>query len=505
MRKLTLKHQNIYKRDQMKFQKILLTSALALSLFSCKKVIEIKETDFIGGDVAYSTVAGAEQGLIGAYGLLSTEMSILLNATLSDEVKVAEFYNSATTHEWQYTSTDITIRDNFTAFNNYYRVIDRVNRVLQAIPTADSIKLGDETLRSRIKGEALFIRAFAHFELYRYYSGSSDPNALAMAYMETPGLAPTARINVGPYFQKLKADMAQAKTLVNQAVPTTEAIAVRANKTAVSGLQARVALYLKEWDDAITYSTEFITAKPLATRAEFPGIWSDANVVEVGFKLKRTTAASGTLSIGTTSRMGSLFRGTSASTANIGTVTWAPSNKIWNAYGTTDSTDIRFPVYLKDEPLLAAKNRPSRIINKYAGGGYAAANENVADAKVFRTAEMYLIRAEAKAEKNDLVGGAKDLNDLRAARIRNYTPGVFTSKDALITAIINERFKELAFEGHRFWDLRRRNLPVERLAADAPNAAAMILPAGNFRFVLPIPNAEIQANPLIKQNPGYTN
>lgn len=489
----------------MKLNKILLSSALALSLFSCKKVIEVEEKDFIGGDVAYTTVAGTEQGLLGAYGLLSTEMSILLNATFSDEVKVAEFYNSATTHEWQYTSTDITIRDNFTAFNNYYRVIDRVNRVLEGLPTADSIKVGDNSLRERIKGEALFLRAFAHFELYRYYSGATDPNALAMAYMEVPAREFTARIAVGPFFQKLKADLAQAKTLVNPAVPTTEAIAVRANKTAVSGMQARVALYLKEWDDAITYSSEFITAKPLATRAEFPGIWSDANVAEVGFKLKRTNSASGTLSIGTTSRMGSLFRATSSSTANIGTVTWAPSSKIWSAYGTTDSTDIRFPVYLKDEPLLAAKNRPSRIINKYAGTNYGTANENVADAKVFRTAEMYLIRAEAKAEKGDLVGAAKDLNDLRAARIRNYVPEVFTSKDALITAIMNERFKELAFEGHRFWDLRRRNLPVERLAADAPNAAAMVLPAGNFRFLLPIPNAEIQANPSIQQNPGYTN
>lgn len=495
----------LLKNIQMKFHKLLLSAALATTLFSCKKVIEIEETDFIGGDVAYSTVAGAEQGLIGAYGLLSTEMSILLNSTFSDEVKKAEFYNAATTHEWQYTSTDITIRDNFTAFNNYYRVIDRVNRVLQAVPTADSVKAGDNTLRNRIKGEALFIRAFAHFELYRYYSGATEPNALAMAYMETPGLAPTARIAVAPFFQKLKADMAEAKNLVVSTVPTTEALAVRANKTAVSGLQARVALYLKEWDDAITFSTEFITAKPLATRAQFPGIWSDANVAEVGFKLKRTTANSGTLSIGTTSRMGSLFRGTSASTANIGTVTWAPSDKIWNSYGTTDSTDIRFPVYLRDEPLLAAAGRPSRIINKYAGTGYATAAENVADAKVFRTAEMYLIRAEAKAEKGDLLGAAADLNELRAARITGYVPEVFVSKDALISAIMEERFKELAFEGHRFWDLRRRGLPVQRLASDAPNAAATTLPAGNFRFLLPIPNAEVQANPLIQQNPGYTN
>src|SRR5687767_12956008 len=100
----------------MKFHKLLLSVIFFTTLFSCKKVIEIEETDSLAGDVAYSTVAGAEQGLMGAYNLFSPEMSILLNATLSDEVKKAEFYNAATTHEWQYTSTDITIRDNFTAF-----------------------------------------------------------------------------------------------------------------------------------------------------------------------------------------------------------------------------------------------------------------------------------------------------------------------------------------------------------------------------------------------------
>jgi len=498
----------------MKLKKILLPAVFFVTLFSCKKVIEVEETAFIGGDAAYKTVAGAEQGLIGAYGLLSIEMNILLNAVLSDEVKVGEFYNAATVHEWQFSSTDIGIRDNYTAFNLFYRVIDRANRVIKAAPTTDSVKAGDNTLRNRILGEALFIRAFSHFELYRFYSGNTDPNALAMAYMEEPGLAPSARIAVGPFFQKLNADLAQAKGLVNPTVPTSganaaarEALAVRANRTAVSGLQARVALYMREWANAITFSTEYINAMPLATRAQFPGIWTDADVNEVGFKLKRTTANSGTISVltspFTTSRMGSLFRGTSASTSNIGTVTWAPSDKIWNTFDQVN--DIRFSTYLKDEPLLTAAGRRSRVIAKYAGGGYAAANENVADAKVFRTGEMYLIRAEARAENGDLAGSLSDLNTLRAARINGYTPVAIASKDALITAILEERFKELAFEGHRFWDLRRRNLPVERLASDAPNAASRVLPAGNFRFRLPIPNAEIQANPLIQQNPGYTN
>jgi hypothetical protein len=475
----------------MKYSKLILSSFLFLTLFSCKKLIDIQETDFIGGDVALKTVGNAEGGIIGAYAGMGIEMDILLNATLSDELKVAEFYNSATTHEWQYTSTDITIRDNFTAFNPQYRTIDRVNRVLQALPNTDSTKVGDNTLRSRLRGEALFLRAFSHFQLFRYYAGNYDPAGLALAYVETPSLAPQARITMGPYFQKLLADLAEAKTLL----PNNLTDVLRANRLAASGLQARVALYMRDWANAITFSTEYINAIPLSPRASFSAIWTDANNNEIAFKLKRTASAGG--------RIGSLFRGTSANATQIGTVTWAPSNKIWDSYDQTN--DIRFSSWFRTEPLLAATNRQPRLITKYAGTAYGTPAENVADAKVFRTGEMYLIRAEARAETGDLAGAAADINTLRAARITGYTNITYASKDAAIADIINERFKELPYEGHRFWDLKRRNLPVERLASDAPNAGARVLPAGNFRFVLPIPNAEIQANALIVQNPGYTN
>lgn len=478
----------------MKYTKILICSVLFFTMFSCKKVIDVKETDLIAGDIALLTVENNEQGIIGAYSAMNIEMSILLNSVFADEVKVGEFYNAATVHEWQYSSTDISIRDQFTAFNLYYRIIDRVNRVLQALPNAKGTGAADEAKRTRLRGEALFLRAFSHFELYRYYSGATDPNALAVAYMEEPSLMPTERINVGPFFEKLKADMAEAKTLL----PNNLTDKYRANRLAATGLQARVALYTKQWEDAKTFSTEYINALPLSPRSEFNGIWTDANSNEVAFKLSRTPSAGG--------RIGSLFRGTSAVTStgvNIPQVTWTPSDKIWNAYDQTN--DIRFSSYFIDEPLLSAAGRPSRLIKKYAGTAYGTPGENVADAKVFRTGEMYLIRAEARAETGDLVGATADLNALRMARITGYVPELFASKDALISAVINERFKELPYEGHRFWDLRRRNLPVERLASDAPTPNATVLPAGNFRFLLPIPNAEIQANPVIQQNPGYTN
>jgi len=124
----------------MKYYKILFTPVLLTMVFSCKKVIDIQETNLIAGDIALKTVMNNEQAIIGAYAGLGTEMGILLNATFADEVKKGEFYNAGTTHEWQYSSTDVGIRDNFTAINPYYRTVDRVNRVLIALPKADSTR-----------------------------------------------------------------------------------------------------------------------------------------------------------------------------------------------------------------------------------------------------------------------------------------------------------------------------------------------------------------------------
>lgn len=487
----------------MKYLKILSVPALILVVASCKKVINIPETNFIGGDIALKTVANNEQEIIGAYAGLGGEMGILLNATLSDEVKKGEFYNAATTHEWQYSSTDVGIRDNFTAINPYFRVIDRVNRALIALPTADSTRAQDPGLRSTLRGEGLFLRAFAHFEMFRYYCGNYDANALAMPYVDKPSLTPMVRINMGPFFDKLKADMAEAKNLVpaTPASGTTFAAGSpnplgRATKLAVAALQARVALYMNDWANASTFATEVINAYPLSPRASFAGIWSDALTAnEVVFKLIRAGS----------SRVGTLFRANSTAGPNIGTITWNASDKLFNSYDKVN--DIRFSVYVKDEPLLTGTRAAySHLVAKYAGGAYTSSTENLADIKIFRTAEMYLIRAEAKAETNDLAGAVADINAIRTARITGYVNlPAYASKDAAIQDILLERFKEMAYEGTRFWDLRRKGQPVSRLASDAPTTSAATLPAGNFRFLLPIPNSEIQANPNIQQNPGYAN
>jgi hypothetical protein len=114
------------------------------------------------------------------------------------------------------------------------------------------------------------------------------------------------------------------------------------------------------------------------------------------------------------------------------------------------------------------------------------------------------LRAEAYAETNQLQRAADDINSIRTNRITGYTNiAAYANKDAAIADILNERFKELAYEGFRFFDLKRRGLAVERLASDVQSAAWQTLAAGNFRFALAIPQSEIFANPNTAQNEGY--
>ncbi len=477
-----------------KYIYILMLPAL-LILGGCEKVLDIAERDALAGETALRTVQNVEQAVIGAYGALSWDMHINLNMTFSDEVRVGEFYNATTTHEWQYGSEDVGIRDNFTAINPNYQIIDRANRVLAVVNTADSTRPGDEALRRRLRGEALFLRSWGHFVLFQYYSGNYTPDGLGMPYMEIPGLLSQARINLGEYFQKLNRDISEAKTLL----PASVADINRANGISAAALHARIALYQRDWATAEANATIAINALPLASAAAFPGLWMDANTQETSFRLVRTPQVG--------ARTGGLFRGISTAPGGniqIGTVTWFPTDKILGVYDQTN--DVRYNAYFINEPLLQAAGRRSTIVKKYSRGAYTTPDENFGNAKIFRTGEMYLIRAEARAEQAKFTGAnsaESDLNTLRTARIAGYTPITIASAAQAITLIIEERFKELAFEGHRFWDLKRRNLPVQRIGDDAPNANAATLPARDFRFTMPIPQREMEANKLMVQNEGY--
>jgi hypothetical protein len=140
------------------------------------------------------------------------------------------------------------------------------------------------------------------------------------------------------------------------------------------------------------------------------------------------------------------------------------------------------------------------VVTKYLGKG--TARDGVVDFKSFRTSEMFLIRAEARANTpGQEAAGLADLNTLRAARILGFTPGTETGA-ALTSAIALERRKELFMEGHRWFDLKRTTKSIDRGTISAPTTQA-VLASGRREWAWPIPQSEVDANGNIQQNTGY--
>ena len=168
---------------------------------------------------------------------------------------------------------------------------------------------------------------------------------------------------------------------------------------------------------------------------------------------------------------------------------YLPSNDVISLY---DPNDARLQVFIEDE-LLAGDYAPYRM-NKYPDVlGY----DNI---KVMRLAEIYLIRAEARAQiGTNITGAQEDLNKVRQRALPS-APDVTATGEALIEEILLERRLELCFEGQRLWDLMRYKKDIVR---NQCTASICYIPYGDDTNILPIPQDETDVNPNIEQNPGY--
>ena len=464
-----------------KFRKIIYIGAAFVVLSSCGKRLDVLPPDLVLEENALKDWAGIERGITGVYASFNAsryDNEIYANAIYSDEATLPTENNTGRgviAYRWQ---SDPGIGEITNAWNAYFYSIDRVNRILKGaneLPTTTPV---EEATKKRVSGELLALRAFGHLQLLINYAEGYDAGSKGIPYMTEPIISKPSRLTVGEVFTKIREDLASAEQLLATGAGTN---VNRITLPAVYAIKARTALYAKDWATAISASTQAINAVGLATMTQYPNIWLNTSTAEVIFKFKRSTGEA---------RLGDTFFDRTQQK-----IIYAPSKELADLFTTED---VRLASTIRD--LGSGR----LAVGKYRGGD--ASQPNLADIMVFRTAEMYLIRAEAYAESStpNLTAAAADLNALRAARITGYTNEVFPSKDALISAIITERFKELAFEAHRMADLRRRKLPVTRLAEDAINAlGAVTLNPTDRQYYFPIPSTEILANENMEQNSGY--
>jgi hypothetical protein len=411
---------------------------------------------------------------------------MFLGAVISDEIFIGTGNGGQGQFEnrFQY-GQDPTTGGGVTAgWSSYYSMLAQTNNFLVVADTITKRTATDSANARRIKGQLLTLRAMAHFELLERYGenvGAYNPNGMGVPIVTAPQdqNATPARATVGQVMAQIEKDLREASSLVPLNTSGAAFSDTVISRMTVAGFHARVALHKQAWQQAADSASVVINSnvRPLtADSATFANIWTDANLnTEVLYRIKRSGSSVG--DIWTT-------------TGNL--AFYSPSNKLRASFTTSDN---RVGPYF----LTTAGTLVRKFFSSSLGG-------RIVDIKYMRTAEMHLIRAEAYAELGgaaNIALGAADLNLLRTRRIKGYTNQTFTTAASLIDAVMLERFKELCFEGFRFFDLKRRGLPVERLASDVTSTNWLTLPGGNFRFVLPIPVGEIQANPNIKQNLGY--
>lgn len=462
--------------------KILVFAGISLMVTACGKKLELLPLNTIPEEGAFRNLADLERGMLGVHSTFngSYDDQIYANSLYSDEAALPGENNTGRgviASRWQIDPSTDEIGN---AWFSYYYGIDRANRIIAVADTMTAITPADKEQLNRLKAEALGLRAFGHLQLLINYSESYDPNALGIPYMEKSEISNPARSTVGEVFTKIYADLDAAITLM----PASVADVARITAAGLNAIKARAALYRKDWPTAITASTAAINKVPLATIAEYPGIWTDANNKDVIWKQKRVTGQT---------RIGAIYYDESQKL-----IMYAASEKLRSTFDPVD--DVRY------DANVFERGTDRFSVGKYIGG--SSGEPGRADIKVFRTSEMYLIRAEAYAESNpaNLAAAANDINDLRTVRIDGYTDQTFANKQAVIDAVMLERYKELAFEGHRLFDLRRKLLPVNRGPNDVEYAfgAVNLLPAART-YYFPIPQDEILANKNMLQNPTYRN
>ncbi|WP_188316133.1 RagB/SusD family nutrient uptake outer membrane protein [Chitinophaga agrisoli] len=457
--------------------------ALLFSIFGCRKFIEVPlpNTESFP-DVIFSNDINATGAIIGIYGKMitnnawasgNTRSVTLLSGLSADEL---ENYSALTIpREFYENSININNTAIETAFwDEAYQYIYAANAALEGLSNPNGVSDGT---KMQLEGEALFIRAFCHFYLVNLFG--DIPYLTNTDYKTNIVMARTLKDRV---YQLIVADLKEAQGKLKETYTAAGGITgrVRPNKFTATAFLARVYLYMANWKEAEIQANAVI---------EYTTYYGLDSLNGVFLKDSKET-------------IWQLMPN-----ANTGYNTWEGKNFILTLLPTTDeSNSVVLGPYLLQafEPGDLRRIKWVDSIKSDAGGVYyfpykykiQNGNELKEYSMVFRLAEQYLIRAEARARLGQIDGAKEDLDIIRQRAGLLGTRANTTTE--LLIAIAHERQVELFTEwGHRWLDLKRTNRANTILSAEK----ASTWQATDTLY--PIPQKERALNKNLTQNIGY--
>ncbi|WP_291399439.1 RagB/SusD family nutrient uptake outer membrane protein [Daejeonella sp.] len=455
---------------------IILLSGVLLG--SCKKELENQKPQAsLDASIAFNTANNVRAGINAVYSGLQSGNYYGLRYQVMADLGADNISHVGTFPSFAQIANKSILTDNAEVTNMYnsiYSTINVANLVIAAVPNIKESGFVNESALAELRT----LRALMYFDLLRYWGGSVDGygkgNGVGVSLKLTPTSSLTEaaaikRSTEAEIFTAILADLDFAigvSTFANK-----QSTVNRVGKDFANALKARVQLYRGQFAEAETLATGVIGSAryPMVSTANYGTMWSGKNSSESIFELEFNTADQNDLSF------------------FYYTTTLGGRNEISASTSLRDiheARDIRKDINYSVVAPLAKTRKVTRI---------ATRDDNVI---LLRTAELYLIRAEARLRKpspsdTDIAGGLADLNVVRERA--GLSPLVSTSVDVILDAILAERRVELAHEGHRLFDLRRYN-----------KTGAFLGISEAFRNLWPIPQREVlTSGGIITQNDKY--
>lgn len=458
----------------MKYTYIL--SLLIITSWSCEDFVEV---DLPSNQVIREDVFSQEESVRGLMQVLFYELSdasffssgssgsvTMVNGLASDEL-----INYSTISEYpEFSQGSLTPKNGIVTrlWSTMYSTIYTANDILEGLsePYAHHIP---ETLKSRCIGEAKFLRAFAHFYLVNLFG--NVPLVTSTDYQKNTTAKQSSSDEV---YEQIISDLEDAVTLLNSNYSEDR---TRPNKAAATLLLSRVYLYLSDWEKAAALATEVISEHTLYEIS--------TNLDDV-FKVNSREAVWQIYPIGRNHTLeGDTFILTETPTLS------ALNPDLVNSFEQDDK---------RRKQWIGTYNNETESYfypYKYKTNTASELTSPTEYSTVLRFAEAYLIRAEARAQQNNLNGAIADLDIIRerAGIPLLSVTNSWISKEELLAAIREERRKELFTEwGHRWFDLVRTGEAVNVLSNKNWSSV---------NFLYPIPENELLINTNLYQNIGY--
>lgn len=390
------------------------------------------------------------------------------------------------------------------AWKSPYIVIGRANRIIAA---AEGGALSDaaeaKATIDQYAAEAKVLRALAHFDLVRIYGkpytedqGASLGVPLVTGVLESN--AKPARSTVAEVYTQVVKDLTEA---ISSNALATETEPGYVSVWGAKAILSRVYLNMGDYANALSVAEDIIknSGAALWTRDQYFKAWDASTPNESEFLFRLNVA--GSTDNNDLNGIGNLQQ-------REGYKEMVATKKFVDML-TSDPKDVRNGMFL---PATAAKEVATYgtnkvFLNKLRGQG--GNSRNVTIVPIIRLSEVYLTAAECAFRKNDKTKAVEYLNDL--VKNRTTTEASLATVDNItLERILIERRKELIGEGQRYFDALRNNETITRYTSEADKGwhktlskEAQSFNRDYFKAIAAIPQAEINANPNIKQNTGY--